>query len=353
MKDYYDTLGVEKSATSVEVKKAYRQMAIKYHPDKNLGDKESEEKFKEINEAYSCLSNPQKRSEYDQMNGSSNLFGNSGFGHSDFGFDLNPNAGFGRDFSEVFTNLFRNLNENRGASKGRDVQYNLTISFEEAVLGTKKEIRFSALGKCNSCSGTGSLGGQRKICTSCEGAGHTSTVQGFYKVRKKCTTCKGKGFILTNPCSICEGRGKRKQQKVILVNIPSGIESNTRVILRKEGEWDSNMLGDLHILVRVKDHPLFKRQGPNLFCTIPISFVVATLGGSIEIPTIDGKTVVKIPEGTISGSLFRLRGKGVRGMEAIVGDQLVRISIDIPKNLTTEKKELLKKFGEMKNGEFL
>jgi len=344
MKDYYQILGVERNASEDEIKKAYRKLALKYHPDRNPGDKTSEEKFKEINEAYSCLSDSQKRANYDAYGTAEGMgpeFGFGGFG-----------AGFGDIFGDMFEDIFGTFTGRRRArpTKGADLRYDLDINLEESVFGTDKELNIPRWETCSSCKGTGSKDGSLTTCPTCKGAGQTRFQQGFFTISKTCGRCGGAGKIIIEPCAECKGAGKTKRQKTISLKVPPGVDTGIRLKVSGEGELGTygGPPGDLYVVINVTPHPFFKRKGNDLHCEVPISFTQAALGAEIEVPTIDGKTSIKIPAGTPSGRVFHLKGRGVPRLGGHgKGDQFVTVFIDVPKKLTPRQKELLEEFARI------
>ncbi len=353
MKDYYRILGVSRDATDEEIKKAYRRLALKYHPDRNPGNKEAEEKFKEINEAYSCLSDPRKRAQYDQF-GTTEAFAGAGAGAGFGGFSTS----FGDIFEDIFGDFFGAFTGQRRRprpERGADLRYDLSISLEEAVRGIEKEIKVPRWLSCEACGGTGAKPGHGPIsCPNCHGTGHIRFQQGFFSVTKTCGRCGGSGHVITSPCSKCKGSGKIRRYRNVKVRVPAGVDTGTRLRMSGEGELGENggPPGDLYIYIEVKPHKFFKREGLDLYCDVPVSFPQAALGAEIEVPTLDGPEKIRIPAGTHSGKEFRLRGKGVPRLNSHHrGDQIVRIYIDVPKKLTPRQKELLQEFAEISGNE--
>jgi molecular chaperone DnaJ len=351
-RDYYDVLGVNKSASPEDIKSAYRKLAVKYHPDKNPGDKAAEDKFKEASEAYGILSDKSKKENYDN-------FGHAAFenGGSQGGF-----GGFGgSDFSDIFEDFFgdfggggRRSNRRSSSNRGSDLRYDLSITLEEAFSGKKQNIEFSSSDKCTTCKGSGSKPGySADRCTYCGGNGKVRSNQGFFTVQQTCPQCSGSGEEITNPCNDCSGNGNKQTSKKISVTIPKGVDDGTRIRLAGKGEAGSRggANGDLYLFINIKSHELFKRSDENLFFECPISIADAALGTTIEIPTIDGgKAKIKIPDGTQSGKQFRLRGKGMPYMRGSgTGDLYVQINTEVPISLNKEQKELLEKFREIEN----
>jgi molecular chaperone DnaJ len=352
-RDYYDVLGVNKSASPEDIKSAYRKLAVKYHPDKNPGDKAAEDKFKEASEAYGILSDKSKKENYDNFGHAA--FENGGGGQGGFG-------GFGgSDFSDIFEDFFgdfggggRRNSKRSSSNRGSDLRYDLSITLEEAYSGKKQNIQFSSSDKCTTCKGNGSKPGfSAERCTYCGGNGKVRSNQGFFTVQQTCPQCSGSGEEITNPCNECGGSGNKQVSKKISVTIPKGVDDGTRIRLAGKGEAGSRggANGDLYIFINVKSHELFKRSDENLFFEFPISIADAALGTTIEIPTIDGgKAKIKIPEGTQSGKQFRLRGKGMPYMRGSgAGDLYVQINTEVPISLNKEQKELLEKFREIEN----
>ena len=349
-RDYYDVLGVQKNASEDDIKKAYRKLAKQYHPDVNPGDKDAEQKFKEINEAYEVLSDPDKRSKYDQYGhdafdpaaGAGTGFG--GFG--DFGFDI----------SDLFSNFFGGGSSARrnGPVRGDDVNVRLTLSFEEAVFGVKKEINYNRVQKCPECGGTGAEKGTTpKTCPNCGGKGQvrvqTRTPLGVMQTTKTCDNCRGTGKIVEKPCASCRGNGYVRVSKKLEVNIPAGIDDGQTVALRGQGSDGRNGggPGDLNIYVNVRPHPIFEREGNDIYCEVPITYAEATLGAEIEIPTLEGKEKFTVPEGTQTGTTFTLRQKGVKYVNSKSrGNLHFTVNVEVPKNLSAAQKELLKKFAD-------
>lgn len=346
MKDYYKTLGVDRNASQDEIKKAFRQLALKYHPDRNPSDKAAEEKFKEINEAYTCLSDPEKRSNYDR-------FGTSeGFGARDYGFAAG--AGFGDIFGDIFDDFFGAFGggfKRPRPTKGADLKYDLNITLHEAAFGSEKTITVPRWQTCDRCNGIGSEPGTTPSgCPECQGTGHIRFQQGFFSVSRTCAKCKGTGKIITKPCHKCKGNGKIRIQREISVKIPPGVDNNSRLRLNGEGDFGTygGPPGDLYVVINVEKHPFFERDGMDIYCQIPISFPKAVFGGEIEVPTLNGTAKLKIPAGTASGKSFHLKGKGMPRLGSHQkGDQIVSIYIDVPKKMTPRQKELLEEFAKI------
>lgn len=352
-RDYYEILGVAKDASEGDIKKAYRRLAMKYHPDKNAGDKEAEESFKEVSEAYEVLSDPKKRQTYDQfghagLEGAGAGFG--GFHHVDMEEALRTFSGVfgGSIFDTFFGDVFGRRAGRRGA-RGSDLRYDLTITFEEAAFGTKKKLTIPKTEGCSTCGGSGAKPGTDRItCPRCRGAGQVSAVQGFFSIQRTCDRCHGMGSIISQPCPECAGSGRVRTRTTIAVPIPAGIEEEATLRLSGQGEAGERggPPGNLYIVIDVEPHPIFDRHGDDILCEVPIPFTTATLGGEIEVPTLDGKARVRIPPGTPSGKIFRLKAKGVvnrRGYGR--GDQHVRIIVETPQKLNKHQRRMLEEFS--------
>lgn len=357
-KDYYEVLGIDKNASDEEIKKAFRKMALKYHPDKNPGDKEAEEKFKEINEAYQVLSDPQKKSQYDQF-GTTDFNGQGGFG----GFEGFSSGGFG-GFSDIFGDIFDMFGSGggrrpqNGPQRGADLEYRMTLTFEEAAFGVKKDIDIFRNETCDICHGSGARPGTSpKTCDKCRGTGQVksqrNTPFGSFTSVTTCDKCHGEGRVIETPCTSCNGSGKVRRKRVVSINIPAGVDNGNTIPLRGEGEpgLKGGPSGDLYIQIKVSPHKIFKRQGFDMVCDVPISFIRAALGGEITVPTLEGDQKQSIPEGTQPGTVIKLRGKGIpriRGNGR--GDLYVKLNVEIPKKLNDKQRELLNKlaleFGE-------
>lgn len=345
-KDYYELLGVGRNASEDEIKKTYRKLALQHHPDRNPGDKQAEEKFKEVSEAYSVLSDPQKRAQYDQ------------FGHAAFG-EGGPFAG-GADFSGSFEDIFGDIfgeffggstGRGRGRARGEDLRYNLTLKFEEAVSGTEKRIKIPRHGTCEICRGSGAKAGTApQTCPTCRGRGQVSFQQGFFSVSRTCNQCHGQGTIIKDPCGTCSGAGRVRTLHTLSVKIPGGVDTGSRLKLRSEGETGpaGGTPGDLYVVIHVEPHPIFVRDNLDIVCDVPISFAQAALGSEIDVPTLEGKVKMKIPPGTQSGKVFRMKGKGVKDFQGYhQGDQHVRVTVETPTRLTARQKDLLKEFAAL------
>ncbi len=343
-RDYYEVLGVSKSATDVEIKKAYRRLAMKHHPDRNKGDAGAESKFKEAKAAYEVLKDSEKRGTYDRF-GHDGLRAGSG-GQGGFGAD-----GFGDIFGDVFGDIFGGARRGGGGPqvfRGADLGYDLKLDLETAVTGDSVEIDVPTQVSCETCSGSGAKQGTRPVtCSACGGVGQVRMQQGFFSIQQACPACKGVGTTITDPCTKCHGRGRVRKIRTLSVKIPGGVDDGDRIRLSGEGEAGRNggPAGDLYVELRVKPHKIFSRDGANLSCEFPVSIATATLGGEIELPTLNGVVVLKIPAGTQSGKVFRLRGKGVTTVrDPRLGDLFAEIAVEIPINLTAEQKKLLEKF---------
>ena len=352
-RDYYEVLGVDKGASDDEIKKSYRKLAKKYHPDMNPGDKKAEESFKEVNEAYAVLSDPDKKSKYDQFGHAAfdPSMGGSGFGGGDFsGFD------FGDIFSSMFGGGFGGGGSSRrnGPVRGDDLQYRLTLTFEEAAFGCKKDITYARVEKCSDCGGNGAAKGTSpETCPTCGGRGQVNTAQrtpfGVFQTTQTCDNCRGTGKIVKSPCKNCNGKGYVRLQKNITVTIPAGIDNGETLRVGGKGNDGRNGggTGDLYVSISVRPHQLFERDGTNLYCEIPITFVEATLGAEIEVPTLTGSVKYKIPEGTQTGTRFTVRGEGVVSpRNGRKGDLIFEVGVEVPKNLNDKQKDILRSFAD-------
>ncbi len=342
-KDYYKILGISKNANLSEIKKAYKKLAIKYHPDRNQGNKYYEEKFKEIKEAYEILSNDNKRSMYDQ-------YGHSAFNNSSddsFTSSFTSSGDFGDIFGDVFGDIFgTKRSKNRSSSnRGSDIKYNLIINLEDVIYGISKKIRVNIIQKCSLCFGTGCRTGYKKVlCNVCKGSGDLKIKQGFFTVQQTCPNCNGECYIINNPCYICKGEGVERCMKDILIKIPAGVNNNDKIRLVGKGNLGAfgKNPGDLYICIKLRKHDIFDRDGNDLYCKIPINFTIAALGGKIEVPTLEGNINLKIPPETQTGKIFRIKNKGIKSFKNnIKGDLLCKIYIETPVNLNEYQKKLL------------
>ncbi|WP_018228628.1 molecular chaperone DnaJ [Methyloversatilis universalis] len=349
-KDFYDILGVNRDASDDEIKKAYRKLAMKYHPDRNPDSKEAEDKFKEAKEAYEILSDGQKRAAYDQYGHAGvdpNMGGGAGGGQGFGGFG----DAFGDIFGEIFGNQGGRGGGRSGVYRGADLRYNLEVSLEEAARGTDTRIRIPTMDDCGSCGGTGAKAGTKPVtCTTCNGVGQVRMQQGFFSIQQTCPKCHGTGKMVKDPCNDCHGAGRVKGSKTLQVKIPAGIDEGDRIRLAGEGErgQGGGPAGDLYVQIHIKPHAVFQREGDDLHCEMPIGFATAALGGEIEIPTLDGAAKIKIPAETQSGKVFRLRGKGIKGVRSSYpGDLMCHVVVETPVNLTSRQRELLKEFDDI------
>jgi len=344
--DYYETLGVARNASEAELKKAYRRLAMKYHPDRNPGDKGAEDQFKAAKEAYEVLSDAQKRAAYDQ-------FGHAGVDPSaGGGFHGEGASPFGDIFDDVFGDIFggRQGGGRSGRGRGADLRYDLELSLSEAVHGTTVKITIPTATTCSICEGSGAKKGtSAKTCPTCGGQGQVRMQQGFFSIQQACPRCKGAGQIIAEPCRTCHGSGRVQDTKTLSVKVPPGVDTGDRIRLSGEGEAgeQGGPPGDLYVQIRVRTHPIFTREGRDLYCEVPISFTTATLGGELDVPTLDSRVVLKVPPETQTGKVFRLRGKGVRSVhDNREGDLLCSVHIETPVSLNDEQRELLRRFDE-------
>ncbi|MDP8262651.1 MAG: molecular chaperone DnaJ [Candidatus Ancaeobacter aquaticus] len=366
-RSYYKILEVTTEATDGEIKKSYRRLAVQYHPDKNPGDHQAEETFKEITVAYEVLGDPEKRMRYDQFGHDAYVSGGAGGfgGGGGFGIDLEEalrtfmgNFGGGGGGGSIFDAFFGDDTQapgKRGAIHGSDIRYDLEIDFEEAAFGTEKTIEIPKLTTCQSCKGEGAEPGTEKTtCKSCGGSGQVTSNAGFINILRTCGKCGGIGSVIENPCKKCRGDGRIHIKKELSVQVPAGVESGSRLRMTSAGEDGARggEAGDLYIVIHVKKHEIFERHGDDILCEMPISFTQAALGSAVEIPALEGKTTLKVPEGTQTGKLFRLKGKGITDLRGYGrGDQIVRVVVETPTNLTSEQKSLLTQFAEISGEE--
>lgn len=350
--DLYELLGVSRGASDNDIKKAYRKLAMKYHPDRNPGDTASEEKFKEIQTAYAVLSDPEKRARYDRFGhaGIDPSMGGFGGGHGDFG-------DFSNIIDDLFSSMFTGGRRGQGQShgqRGADLQFTVQLSLEEAAMGKQIEITVPRHSSCQTCSGSGSKPGSKpKNCETCGGIGEVRIQQGFFSIQQACPHCQGQGKVITDPCINCHGQGRVRETKKLTVKIPAGVDNGDRVRVGGEGEAGSMGApsGDLYVQINVKQHAIFERNDNDLHCEVPISFASAALGGTIEVPTLEGRVSLKIPAETQTGKVFRLRGKGIKSVRGHgVGDLLCKVLVETPVNLSTEQQDLLKKLEESIEG---
>jgi molecular chaperone DnaJ len=341
-RDYYQVLDVPRTATQAEIKKAYRRLAMKYHPDRNPNDQEAEEKFKEAKEAYEVLCDEQKRAIYDQHGHDGlNARGGAGFG---------PGDAFSDIFGDVFGDIFGGGRRGGGRQvfRGADLRYDLELDLEQAVFGYEANVEFTTLGECESCKGSGAAPGSKMTtCETCNGVGQVRMQQGFFAVQQTCPRCKGRGQMISQPCDPCLGQGRVRKKKTLSVKVPPGVDNGDRIRLTGEGEAGRNggPPGDLYVEIHVREHKIFERDGSHLSCEVPISFVTASLGGSVEVPTLDGSVSLKVPPETQSGRVFRLREKGVKPVRGgATGDLFCRVVVETPVNLTEEQRAILRQF---------
>ncbi len=345
-RDFYEVLGVSKNVSEADLKKAYRRLAMKHHPDRNPDNKEAESKFKEAKEAYEVLADPQKRAAYDQ-------FGHSGVQGGAGGFGDGFGAG-GASFSDIFGDVFGDIfGGGRGGGgsrvyRGADLQYNLEISLEDAVNGSEVKIRVPKMDTCSTCTGSGARKGSKpETCKTCNGVGQVRMQQGFFSVQQTCPRCHGQGTVISDPCKSCSGSGRVKKHKTLSVKVPAGVDTGDRIRLSEEGEAGQNNgpAGDLYVQINVKPHKIFTREESHLLCSIPVRFTTAALGGELEVPTLDGRVKLKIPAETQSGKIFRIRGKGVKPVRGGVrGDILCQVHVETPVKLSAEQREMLRRF---------
>ncbi|MDN5937309.1 MAG: molecular chaperone DnaJ [Salinisphaera sp.] len=340
-RDYYDVLGVAKTASGDEIKKAYRRLAMKNHPDRNPGDEAAESRFKEASEAYEILADEKKRAAYDQFGhaGVSSSAGRGGFG------------GFGDIFGDIFSDIFGGgMGGGAHSARGADLRYDLELSLETAIAGDEVKIRIPTLNVCEHCNGEGAEPGSDRLrCGTCRGAGQVRLQQGFLSIQQTCPDCRGRGSVINNPCMRCRGEGRVQDQKNLSVKVPAGVDSGDRIRLTGEGEPGEmgGPAGDLYVQIRVKPHDIFERDGDHLRCTVPVNMVTAALGGEVEVPTLNGSVSLRIPQAAQTGKVFRLRGKGVKSVRSAgPGDLLCRVAVETPVNLTKRQRELLEELGD-------
>ena len=346
-RDYYEVLGLSRNASEQDIKKSFRRLAMKYHPDRNPDDAESLAKFKEAKEAHDVLTDPRKRSAYDQF-GHAGVSGQGGFGGGgpgDFGA-----GGFSDIFGDVFGDIFGGRAGGRRTHRGTDLRYELSLTLEEAVAGKDVSIKIPTTVECHYCGGSGAKPGTKpKECSTCHGTGQVRMQQGFFSIQQTCPTCRGTGSVIDDPCKHCRGSGRLREEKTLSVKVPPGVDTGDRIRLAGEGEpgEQGGPPGDLYVQVMVQDHPIFTREESHLYCEVPISFASAALGGEMEVPTLSGKVVLKVPPGTQTGKMFRMRGKGVKPVRGgPVGDLICRVVVETPVNLTERQKELLRELDE-------
>lgn len=345
-RDYYDVLSVGKNADERELKKAYRKLAHQYHPDKNPGDAEAEEKFKEASEAYAVLSDAEKRNAYDR------------FGHSGLG-DMGGGAGFGVNIQDIFGDFFGDIfgggRRRGGPQPGADLRYHLEVDFEEAAFGTETDVTIPRMETCETCTGSGAKEGTRPVpCGTCGGMGEIRVSQGFFSIARTCHVCGGRGSIIKDPCTDCTGQGQVEQERELSVKVPPGIGEGTRLRFVGEGEAgpQGGPRGDLYVVISIRPHPLFTRENSDVYCEVPISFPQAALGCSLDVPTLDGKVAMKIPAGTQPQSVFRLRGKGIPHLRGTGrGDQMVTVKLEVPKTLSSRQTAILEEFADISGDE--
>ena len=361
-RDYYEVLSVSRNANGEELKKSYRRLAVQYHPDKNPGDPKAEEKFKELGEAYDVLNDPDKRAAYDRYGHAAFAQGTAGAGRGGAGgidpFDLfrevfggaGAEGGAGGIFEQFFGGQGRG-GDREGRQRGSDLRYDLQITLEEASAGVEKEIEINKLATCDVCTGTGAEAGSQAVtCRTCQGRGQVITSRGFFQVSQTCPRCKGTGTIIENPCKKCKGEGRVEQTARIKLKIPAGIDDSARLRSSRNGEAGirGGAPGDLYVVIHVAEHAVFQREEDNLYCEVPVSFITAALGGEIQVPTLEGKASLKVPAGTQSNTMFKLRGRGVPDMNTKVrGDLLTRVMVEVPTKLNTEQRQKLEEFAAL------
>lgn len=359
-KDFYELLGVSKTATDDDLKKAYRKLAMKYHPDRNPGDKKAEDKFRDISEAYDVLKDPQKRAAYDRFGHGAFDGGHPGGGA---GFGAGFGGGFSGNFSDIIEEMFTGFSQSQGGGgpahhnlQGADIRYNLEITLEDAYAGSIDHLRFTTFAECDSCKSTGSASrADPMTCSACRGRGRVRAQQGFFTVERTCSACDGMGQKIKDPCKTCHGEGRARKEKTLEVKIPAGVDDGTRIRIANAGEAGirGGVAGDLYVFISIKSHKFFKRDQNNLHCRVPICMTTAALGGEIDVPNIEGgRSKLKVPAGTQSGSQFRLKGKGMPLLRSTIrGDMYVEIAVETPVNLTKNQRELLEEFDRISKGE--
>lgn len=347
-RDYYEVLGVDRQADEATLKKAYRRLAMKHHPDRNPDDPNAEAAFKEAKEAYEVLTDERKRAAYDR-------YGHAGVDPSAAGGGGFESSGLGDIFESVFGDIFGGRGGGGRGARGSDLRIGMELSLEEAVRGVNRTIRVPTLKVCETCSGSGARPGTKPItCGTCQGHGQVRITQGFFSVQQTCPKCRGSGQLVRDPCNTCSGAGRVRDNRSVTVNIPAGVDTGDRVRIAGEGEAGppGTAAGDLYVVVQVSEHPIFKRDGSDLYCEVPIGFAIAALGGELQVPTLDGRVALKVPAETQTGALFRLRGKGVASVHGGgTGDLIVRVVIETPVNLSREQRELLEQFAATLKGE--
>ena len=363
-RDYYEVLSVSRNASGDELKKSYRRLAVQYHPDKNPGDAKAEEKFKELGEAYDVLNDPDKRAAYDRYGHAAFSQGTAGAGRGAAGgidpFDLfrevfgaggGGDGGAGGIFEQFFGGQNRGGADREGRQRGSDLRYDLQISLEEAALGVEKEIEVNKLAACEVCNGSGAEAGSHAVqCRTCHGRGQVITSRGFFQVSQTCPRCQGTGTIIENPCKNCKGEGRVEKTSKIKLKIPAGIDNGARLRSTKNGEAGirGGPAGDLYVVIHVVEHTVFQREDDNLYCEVPVSFITAALGGEIQVPTLEGQAALKIPAGTQSNTMFKLRGRGMPEMNTKVrGDLLTRVMVEVPTKLNAEQRQKLEEFAAL------
>ena len=358
-RDYYEILGVPRGANDDEIKKAYRKQAVKFHPDKNPGDKAAEENFKELGHAYEILSDPQKRAAYDQyghdaFDPRARARGGGGGFHDPFDIFREVFGGGGGGGSSIFENLFGGGQDPNAPQRGDDLRYDLQITLEEAALGCEKEISVTKPDKCDSCNGSGAEAGSKmRQCGTCGGRGQVLTARGIFSIAQTCPHCKGAGRILEKPCKKCAGNGKQERTSKIKLRIPAGVEAGSR--LRSAGNGEAGArggpAGDLYVFLQVKQHEVFSREGDDLLCEVPVSFAQATLGAELEVPTLEGRATIRIPAGTQPGTLLRIKGRGVKNLQGYgQGDLHIRVQVEVPTHLNSEQKQKIQEFAALCDG---